>query len=47
MKIPSIESILTGAEKNHQTLWQYILQSEFEDSGMPVDQIIRRVELAS
>lgn len=44
MKIPSIESILTGAEKNHQTLWQYILQSEFEDSGMPVDQIIRRVE---
>ena len=44
MKIPSIESILTGAEKNHQTLWQYILQSEFEDCGMPVDQIIRRVE---
>ena len=44
MKISSIESILTGAAHNRQALWQYILQAEFQDSGVPVDQLIHRVE---
>ncbi|MEA4920689.1 MAG: L-serine ammonia-lyase, iron-sulfur-dependent, subunit alpha [Clostridiaceae bacterium] len=44
MKTPSIDSIVKGAETNHQTFWQYVLQSEFQDSGTPVDQIIKRVE---
>ena len=44
MKISSIESILAGAEKNHQALWQYILQSEFQDSGTPIEEIVARVE---
>lgn len=44
MKIPSIASILEGAAKNHQALWQYILQAEFLDSGVPAEDIIARVE---
>lgn len=44
MKISSIDSILTGAAKNHQTLWQYILQAEYLESGTPPEQIIKRVE---
>ncbi|MBQ2650840.1 MAG: L-serine ammonia-lyase, iron-sulfur-dependent, subunit alpha [Clostridia bacterium] len=44
MKISSIDSILKGAEKNHQALWQYILQSEFQDSGTPIEEIVERVE---
>ena len=44
MKLPSIEAFLKGAQQNRQTLWQYILQCEFQDSGTPVDEMIRRVE---
>lgn len=44
MKISSIDSILTGTAKNHQTLWQFILQAEYLESGTPPEQIIKRVE---
>ena len=43
MKIPSIQSMLDGAHGNHQTLWQYVLQSEFLDSGVPAEKLIERV----